>query len=331
MNQETQVEVQEDTFTNSKMVVDHFRIMNEQRDKFDQIEAKLSLLISDLTVAKKLSTIVRKIYAQSYTTYRDQEKQEVDPSIAFYNGILNDILAKTNEVCKIQGSENTKELNKLIVQIYRARKKLNKDCRSVPYSLLTPGTIFKATIDHRKDGQVTHEVDYIAVNGVDSYIVYTKTPNPSPVMSDSFPFEAFNISYIDEVVSHKPGVLKWDDKRSDANYFKDAFFKNIPGKGKRNYKVADLSYLVAFTIYNDDLLKDRAEEIDRGALAFYIKQYFKIEEDEYIRWTEGFKVNKKKFRRLIHQNVNRFKVPLKVAIIAQEEYNNQSYQDGYDD
>ena len=166
----------------------------------------------------------------------------------------------------------------------------------------------------------------LVVNGVNSYCIVTTEPDPCEQIGGN---HSFNISHVSEIVKRGDGKMVWLHDRKSTPYnpwVKQAFFF-LP-KIKTSHLVYDLEDAVIQSLWFKDL--DEVY-IDTGKLKAQLFQQSWVRLSQFRQVGNVFVVNKKRLKRWLAQNLNRFK---QKKVIAEREYDEMmsvSYADIVDD
>lgn len=160
-----------------------------------------------------------------------------------------------------------------------------------------------------------YTVKSLVNNGVNSYCIITTEPHPSDFIGGNI---TFNVSYVSEIVKRGDGNMDWllDDCKSTLYdpWVKQAFFF-VP-KIKTSHVVYDLEDAVMQSLWGKDLSEIY---IDTGKLKAQLRDQSWVRLLEYRQVGSVFVVNKKRLKRWLAQNLNRFK---QKKVTAKREYDN---------
>lgn len=195
---------------------------------------------------------------------------------------------------------------KIDIQLYKIGKIQDKVDRPVNIGLLTPGTVFEYNLPGRDSLIKTATVKMLQCNGYKSWVVETVEEAADPCYNDEIRPMTFNAQWITRVIKHVPGHLltSKDMPMSSAYYLLDPVRRD----GKY-YSASSSSCLVNALIGQMDLKIDLDEQVNIERLTAFLWEQGVIKDVESDEWYSVFVAQKKRLRKLIRQNINRFKIP----------------------
>lgn len=180
------------------------------------------------------------------------------------------------------------------------------------------GTVVEIYLDHNPsspdNGQWT--VTGLARNGVDSYVFRTS------VMSEVGNFEkGFNLSFVTRIVKRGDGPVKIDQRWYGVS--KDKFasqremFFHVHNARRKGY-LCTYSFDECIAMYANKYAPEGAMiDYQKISRALESQTWVRHECSPYMMGTVKF-INKKRFSKWMKQNVNRFLLPMKTALAAEE-------------
>lgn len=176
------------------------------------------------------------------------------------------------------------------------------------------GTIFllKPEFRHQFNGEDKEfEVNRIFQNGANSFVLETTTWND--VIQQWY---SYNIDHVQRIVKRGHGEVLLNNSSPDINLWQD--YRQT--KSKTDYAVLNLSPFIQSMIYQH-IPTQAYVDLDRATEALK-KQGFVRLNDKDVFYT-NYLINKKKFKKWLQKNANRFILPIKAAV----EYENELYSD----
>lgn len=176
------------------------------------------------------------------------------------------------------------------------------------------GTIFllKPEFRYQFNGEDKEfEVNRIFQNGANSFVLQTTTWND--VIQQWY---SFNISHVQRIVKRGHGEVLLSNSIPDINLWQD--YRQT--KSKTDYAVLNLTPFIQSMIYQHIPIQAYVD-LDHAIEALK-KQGFVRLNDKDVFYT-NYLINKKKFKKWLQKNANRFILPIKVAV----EYENELYSD----
>lgn len=176
------------------------------------------------------------------------------------------------------------------------------------------GTIFllKPEFRYQFNGEDKEfEVDRIFQNGANSFVLQTTTWNDTIQR-----WYSFNISHVQKIIKRGKGEVLLNNSIPNINLWQDY----RQAKSKTNYAVLNLTPFVLSMIYQYIPVQAYVD-LDQ-AIETLKKQGFVRLNDKDVFYT-NYLINKKKFKKWLQKNANRFILPIKAAV----EYENELYSD----
>lgn len=176
------------------------------------------------------------------------------------------------------------------------------------------GTIFllKPEFRYQFNGEDKEfEVSRIFQNGANSFVLQTTAWND--VIQQWY---SFNISHVQRIVKRGHGEVLLNNSSPDINLWQD--YRQI--KSKTDYAVLNLTPFIQSMIYQHIPIQAYVD-LDHAIEALK-KQGFVRLNDKDVFYT-NYLINKKKFKKWLQKNANRFILPIKAAV----EYENELYSD----
>ena len=155
------------------------------------------------------------------------------------------------------------------------------------------------------------EVDRIFQNGANSFVLQTTTWNDTIQR-----WYSFNISHVQKIIKRGKGEVLLNNSIPNINLWQDY----RQAKSKTNYAVLNLAPFVLSMIYQHIPIQAYVD-LDQ-AIETLKKQGFVRLNDKDVFYT-NYLINKKKFKKWLQKNANRFILPIKAAV----EYENELYSD----
>ena len=243
-----------------------------------------------------------------------------------------------------------KMYQELTMILYRHAKIHKKNNNSIPIALLTPGTVveYSVTISSwRGDGPLHRTVKEIREPDLGCALVITEeqvlgiTTNYEGSPRWNFPKsedDMFNSRHIKKIIKHVPGPLKITHHRdvSPLQNHQKYGAQSYIGKAKSAYCYTDSRFLViSYLGEQTNVLKDYDQTINIERFSNFVnwKAGVKLIRTEHSAYYSTLLINKKKFKRFIRQNMNRFLVSKKEQIRmdeAEQERQSAEYDRDYD-
>ena len=176
------------------------------------------------------------------------------------------------------------------------------------------GTIFllKPEFRYQFNGEDKEfEVNRIFQNGANSFVLQTTTWND--VIQQWY---SFNISHVQRIVKRGHGEVLLNNSSPDINLWQD--YRQT--KSKTDYAVLNLTPFIQSMIYQHIPIQAYVD-LDHAVEALK-KQGFVRLNDKDVFYT-NYLINKKKFKKWLQKNANRFILPIEAAV----EYENELYSD----
>ncbi len=176
------------------------------------------------------------------------------------------------------------------------------------------GTIFllKPEFRYQFNGEDKEfEVNRIFQNGANSFVLQTTTWND--VIQQWY---SFNISHVQRIVKRGHGEVLLNNSSPDINLWQD--YRQT--KSKTDYAVLNLTPFIQSMIYQHIPIQAYVD-LDHAIEALK-KQGFVRLNDKDVFYT-NYLINKKKFKKWLQKNANRFILPIEAAV----EYENELYSD----
>ena len=155
------------------------------------------------------------------------------------------------------------------------------------------------------------EVDRIFQNGANSFVLQTTTWNDTIQR-----WYSFNISHVQKIIKRGRGKVLLNNSIPNINLWQD--YRQT--KSKTNYAVLNLAPFVLSMIYQY-IPVQVCVDLDRAVEALK-KQGFVRLNDKDCFYT-NYLINKKKFKKWLQKNANRFILSIEAAV----EYENELYSD----
>lgn len=155
------------------------------------------------------------------------------------------------------------------------------------------------------------EVDYIAQNGAQSFVLQTTTIND--IIDRPY---AFNIIHVKRIVKRGQGEVKVYNSVPDINLWQDFSQR----KSKTHYAVLNLTPFILSLIYRYVPI---TAYIDLDQAVESLKEQGFVKTISNDSWYSHYLVNKKKVKKWLRQNANRLILSIKAA----EKYENELYSD----
>lgn len=226
-----------------------------------------------------------------------------------------------------------KTLHDLEMILYRHAKVYRKETRPVSLSLLTPGTVIQYFVNHvtsRESGPQTVTIKSLSRLSGDTCIITTEETSVWPGGSGYSIFEfptsknfQFNSSHVTRVLKHVPGPLKitQEAEKSGEVLHRDMGVSQV-GKSRNTYVSAGGGYLARAEIERLGVLTDSSQCLDTDLLwkiAVYKSPGVRISP---VSSNRMFRVltRKKKWKRWVRQNMNRFLLSRKLQKERERDY-----------
>lgn len=327
-----------DSLVGSDIVMDHFRLKEEERELKYNIQEKLYFVYTQPEAAM-FREIIHNLYvdssiglvAHSRLKFLPPEEQPaaVEKNLAKLRQIQKDLDAIA--VYREKGESKAEYdimRRRLVVELFRIRKVQNKSGESLPYALLTPGTTF--ITDQNLHGRKGHEftVKCLHQNGTNSFVVETTTKRSAEEFAAlGMEYESFNISYVAKVLKHKPGKLVIDEQKMHHT----TIFNLGRIKPKSQYVTSQLNMLVAYVYKNLGLHDDHSEAVcfENIVRELVIKGVLRETKVGEYNWV--YSTSKKKFKAAVRRIANRHKLPLKQREKEERDYYAKQAAADYDD
>lgn len=158
-------------------------------------------------------------------------------------------------------------------------------------------------------GNAEVEVTECIMNGPDSWLIRTDIWNESLKL-----YKSFNFSHITGIKSRGTGIVKIQTDRSKQrliNLKSDVTYEPL---SKNRYYCRYFQELAMFLVYNSHLPKTLS--VKPEFIHFFYNQSFVKKTGE--GYSKVIDFDKKKAKRFIHQNINRWIKPMKVVCVEQE-------------
>lgn len=196
----------------------------------------------------------------------------------------------------------------------RERKEFRGNA-SFPMGFFTPGTKCIVDVNHVTKGPREIEVMALASNGPNSYVVVTNEISPFTEIQESY-----HISHVKEIISHKPGRLKFEDyssspeaKERRANDFRrmsDSVSTGLRDKHPSQYRTYAPEALI-HTLMNEFVKEDQVFDSQKLVKLLMRENIFHVDRIGESNWgIRVYTVSKKKLRKAIRRLHNKCLVPL---------------------
>ena len=199
-------------------------------------------------------------------------------------------------------------------------REYNKAHRNFPAAFFTPGTKVRLSqssmIDKEQSDIVT--VNTLSFNGPDSFVMITADREGKGEFAGQH--RTINISHVIEIISHVPGVLKWEHHPSHEHRFDSdrmrGTSKQIAGK---NHFVGYLSEIAQHSIVQY-LSESVGVCYSVDKLMTYLEKSGMVHmESIHDGWDHAYAVNKKKLKRTVRRLQGKISIS---ARKVQEKYDN---------
>lgn len=176
------------------------------------------------------------------------------------------------------------------------------------------GTIFllKPEFRYQFNGEDKEfEVDRIFQNGANSFVLQTTTWNDTIQR-----WYSFNISHVQKIIKRGGGKVLLNNSIPNIDLWQDY----RQAKSKTDYAVQDLMSFILSMIYQHIPIQAYVD-LDHAIKALKKQGFVRLNDEGrvYINYL----INKKKFKKWLQKNANRFILPIEAAV----EYENELYSD----
>lgn len=172
------------------------------------------------------------------------------------------------------------------------------------------GTIFllKPEFRHQFNGEDKEfEVSHIFQNGANSFVLQTTTWND--VIQRWY---SFNISHVERIIKRGQSEVLLSNTIPNINLWQDC----RQAKSKTDYAVLNLTPFILSMIYQH-IPAQAYVDLDHAVEALKKQGFVRLNDED--RFYINYLINKKKFKKWLQKNANRFILPIKVAL----EYENE--------
>lgn len=171
------------------------------------------------------------------------------------------------------------------------------------------GTIFllKPEFRYQFNGEDKEfEVDRIFQNGANSFVLQTTTWNRY----------SFNISHVQKIIKRGQGEVLLSNSVPNINLWQD--YRQT--KSKTDYAVLNLRQFIQSMIYQHIPIQAYVD-LDHAIKALKKQGFVRLNDVSHVYI--NYLINKKKFKKWLRKNANRFILPIEAAV----EYENELYSD----
>lgn len=175
------------------------------------------------------------------------------------------------------------------------------------------GTIFllKPEFRYQFNGEDKEfEVDRIFQNGANSFVLQTTTWNN--IIQQWY---SFNISHVQKIIKRGQGEVLLSNSVPNINLWQD--YRQT--KSKTDYAVLNLRQFIQSMIYQHIPIQAYVD-LDHAIEALKKQGFVRFNDKDVL---SNYLINKKKFKKWLQKNANRFILPIKAAV----EYENELYSD----
>lgn len=175
------------------------------------------------------------------------------------------------------------------------------------------GTIFllKPEFRYQFNGEDKEfEVDRIFQNGANSFVLQTTTWNN--IIQQWY---SFNISHVQKIIKRGQGEVLLSNSVPNINLWQD--YRQT--KSKTEYAVLNLRQFIQSMIYQHIPIQAYVD-LDHAIEALKKQGFVRFNDKDVL---SNYLINKKKFKKWLQKNANRFILPIKAAV----EYENELYSD----
>lgn len=155
------------------------------------------------------------------------------------------------------------------------------------------------------------EVDRIFQNGANSFVLQTTTWNDTIQH-----WYSFNISHVQKIIKRGRGKVLLNNSIPNINLWQD--YRQT--KSKTNYAVLNLTPFVLSMIYQY-IPVQACVDLDHAIEALKKQGFVRLNDKD--RFYTNYLINKKKFKKWLQKNANRFILSIEAAV----EYENELYSD----
>lgn len=176
------------------------------------------------------------------------------------------------------------------------------------------GTIFllKPEFRYQFNGEDKEfEVDRIFQNGANSFVLQTTTWNDTIQR-----WYSFNISHVQKIIKRGKGEVLLSNSVPNINLWQDY----RQAKSKTNYAVLNLTPFILSMIYQYIPVQAYVD-LDHAIEALKKQGFVRLNDKD--RFYTNYLINKKKFKKWLQKNANRFILSIEAAV----EYENELYSD----
>jgi hypothetical protein len=176
------------------------------------------------------------------------------------------------------------------------------------------GTIFllKPEFRYQFNGEDKEfEVDRIFQNGANSFVLQTTTWNDTIQR-----WYSFNISHVERIIKRGQSEVLLSNTIPNINLWQDC----RQAKSKTDYAVLNLTPFILSMIYQH-IPAQSYVDLDQAVEALKKQGFVRLNDED--RFYINYLINKKKFKKWLQKNANRFILPIKVAL----EYETELHSD----
>lgn len=206
--------------------------------------------------------------------------------------------------------DNKRIHHEMMLILYRHAKLYRKKHRPLPLALLTPGSVVEYEVWLvTKNGPKQVTIGEVTQPSLGTAIITALEPEVLPPNSafNSLPFpksgeQAFNTTHVTKVIKHKPGRLKFRT-HSLVHDFASG------DKPRSKYRSHNDHALVRTLVGQLGGSPDPDQYLNTDLLVAAVRQQCPgFKSSEYTDWASYSTVSKRKLKRFIRQNMNRFLV-----------------------
>lgn len=223
---------------------------------------------------------------------------------------------------------------KISFKTYNQRETTMKKAFKFSVACFTPGTLFTVNDDMLNcipGAKELNEFEVQAVyrNGVDSYVI--ETPKPHPGIDETN--ISMNTAHVASIIKRGPGSFVIHERQNnkaiieyyvglmEKNRF-DSFDKDKMKSLKTHHRTISPEFTTRFVLATMNISIEFAD-CEALSNAIMSQSFAKAVE---VDWFTVFVINKKRMKRFIKQNVNRFRITAKRALKEENDFNDRTME-----
>ena len=321
------------------------------RNRYQEITLQLNSLFTKVTLAKDRKHMfhllgrVESHAGPKYPSFNPPSEQEVAEQIKQRTHAQGTTVVISDLLSKLTDKNQQETADRICSILFSYAKRKNKSKKEFPIRLFTPGTTFINNVDNimgsNRDNPIpkTLTVKSIHCNGPDNYVVISQEIGKQRCFEDGLHPYSFHTSYVTNIINHVPGDLTFDRYEGGYDYrtnkLNDAvaqYMHEAGVKKKSNEYLFDEYAMVIYRVLLDlGLINDIDMRVDCERLSAYLHDIGVILALRHPEYGYFHVANKKRLKKAVRQNYNRFLVSKKKQLQEEEKLNREMYDGPWDD